>query len=121
MGVDIKFSQSYLWLDSWILANILQLENRSEKKRGIADTESDLSEMWQAYVQEDAEEGQDAKVGNSGDAAAIRNAMASCQSNSERPRDNTRYHEISRGVSRKLEITRGNSRSLEKTRENTRK
>ncbi len=25
MGVEIKFSQSYYWLDSWILANILQL------------------------------------------------------------------------------------------------
>ncbi len=25
MGVDIKFSQSYFWLDSWIMANIIQL------------------------------------------------------------------------------------------------
>ncbi len=25
MGVEIKFSQTYYWLDSWILANILQL------------------------------------------------------------------------------------------------
>lgn len=25
MSVDIKFSQSYFWLDSWIMANILQL------------------------------------------------------------------------------------------------
>lgn len=29
MGVDIKFSQSYFWLDSWILANILQLGTQS--------------------------------------------------------------------------------------------
>lgn len=25
MGVDIQFSQSYHWLNSWILANIIQL------------------------------------------------------------------------------------------------
>lgn len=25
MGVDIKFSQSYFWLNSWVLANIIQL------------------------------------------------------------------------------------------------
>lgn len=29
MGVDIIFSQSYFWLDSWILANILQLGTQS--------------------------------------------------------------------------------------------
>lgn len=25
MGVEIKFSQSYFWLDSWIMSNIIQL------------------------------------------------------------------------------------------------
>lgn len=25
MGVEIKFSQSYFWLNSWILGNIIQL------------------------------------------------------------------------------------------------
>lgn len=25
MGVDIKFSQSYFWLNSWVMANILQI------------------------------------------------------------------------------------------------
>ena len=25
MGVNIQFSQSYFWLDSWILAHIIQL------------------------------------------------------------------------------------------------
>lgn len=25
MGVDIKFSQSYFWLDSWVLGNVIQL------------------------------------------------------------------------------------------------
>lgn len=29
MGVDIKFSQSYFWLNSWILANIIQLGTQS--------------------------------------------------------------------------------------------
>lgn len=29
MGVDINFSQAYFWLDSWILANILQLGTQS--------------------------------------------------------------------------------------------
>lgn len=29
MAVEIKFSQSYLWLNSWILANILQLGTQS--------------------------------------------------------------------------------------------
>lgn len=29
MAVDIKFSQSYLWLNSWILANIIQLGTQS--------------------------------------------------------------------------------------------
>ena len=25
MGVDIQFSQSYHWLNSWVLANVIQL------------------------------------------------------------------------------------------------
>ena len=25
MGVNIQFSQSYFWLDSWVMANIIQL------------------------------------------------------------------------------------------------
>ena len=29
MSVDIQFSQSYFWLDSWILANIIQLSTQS--------------------------------------------------------------------------------------------
>lgn len=29
MGVDIKFSQSYFWLNSWVLANIIQLGTQS--------------------------------------------------------------------------------------------
>lgn len=29
MGVDIKFSQSYFWLNSWVMANILQLGTQS--------------------------------------------------------------------------------------------
>lgn len=29
MGVDIKFSQSYFWLNSWVLANIVQLGTQS--------------------------------------------------------------------------------------------
>lgn len=29
MSVDIQFSQSYFWLDSWILANIIQLSAQS--------------------------------------------------------------------------------------------
>lgn len=29
MGVDIKFSQSYFWLNSWVLANIIQLNTQS--------------------------------------------------------------------------------------------
>ncbi|MBD5189817.1 MAG: four helix bundle protein [Bacteroidales bacterium] len=29
MGVDIKFSQSYFWLKSWVLANIVQLGTQS--------------------------------------------------------------------------------------------
>lgn len=29
MAVEIKFSQSYLWLDSWILANIIQLSTQT--------------------------------------------------------------------------------------------
>lgn len=29
MGVNIQFSQSYFWLDSWILANIIQLATQS--------------------------------------------------------------------------------------------
>lgn len=29
MGVEIKFSQSYFWLNSWILANIIQLGTQS--------------------------------------------------------------------------------------------
>ncbi|MDE6072345.1 MAG: four helix bundle suffix domain-containing protein [Muribaculaceae bacterium] len=29
MGVEIKFSQSYLWMNSWILANIIQLGTQS--------------------------------------------------------------------------------------------
>ncbi len=33
MGVEIKFSQSYFWLDSWILANILQLGTQSFCRR----------------------------------------------------------------------------------------
>ena len=35
MGVDIKFSQSYFWLDSWILANIIQLGTQSFCKRFV--------------------------------------------------------------------------------------
>ena len=33
MGVNIKFSQSYIWLDSWILANILQLGTQNFCRR----------------------------------------------------------------------------------------
>lgn len=29
MGVEIKFSQSYFWLNSWVLANIIQLGTQS--------------------------------------------------------------------------------------------
>ena len=29
MGVDIKFSQSYFWLNSWVMANIIQLGTQS--------------------------------------------------------------------------------------------
>lgn len=29
MGVEIKFSQSYIWLNSWVLANIIQLGTQS--------------------------------------------------------------------------------------------
>lgn len=29
MGVDIKFSQTYFWLNSWVLANIVQLGTQS--------------------------------------------------------------------------------------------
>lgn len=29
MGVEIKFSQSYFWLNSWVLANIIQLATQS--------------------------------------------------------------------------------------------
>lgn len=29
MGVEIKFSQSYLWLDSWVMANIILLATRN--------------------------------------------------------------------------------------------
>ena len=29
MGVEIKFSQSFLWLNSWVLANIIQLGTQS--------------------------------------------------------------------------------------------
>lgn len=35
MGVDIKFSQSYFWLDSWILANILQLGTQAFCQRFV--------------------------------------------------------------------------------------
>lgn len=28
MGVNIQFSQSYHWLNSWILANIIQLSTQ---------------------------------------------------------------------------------------------
>ncbi len=29
MGIEIKYSQSYLWLNSWILANIIQLSTQN--------------------------------------------------------------------------------------------
>lgn len=29
MGVDIKFSQSYFWLNSWVMANVVQLGTQS--------------------------------------------------------------------------------------------
>ncbi len=35
MGVEIRFSQSYLWLNSWVLANILQLATQSFCERFI--------------------------------------------------------------------------------------
>lgn len=35
MGVDIKFSQSYFWLNSWVMANIIQLGTQSFCKRFI--------------------------------------------------------------------------------------
>ncbi|MCM1255859.1 MAG: four helix bundle suffix domain-containing protein [Duncaniella sp.] len=35
MGVDIKFSQSYFWLNSWVIANIIQLGTQSFCKRFI--------------------------------------------------------------------------------------
>lgn len=35
MGVDIKFSQSYFWLNTWVLANIIQLGTQSFCERFV--------------------------------------------------------------------------------------
>lgn len=35
MGVEIKFSQSYFWLDSWVMANIIQLATQSFCERFV--------------------------------------------------------------------------------------
>lgn len=35
MGIDIKFSQSYFWLNSWILANVIQLGTQSFCERFV--------------------------------------------------------------------------------------
>lgn len=35
MGINIRFSQSYFWLDSWVLANIIQLATQSFCERFV--------------------------------------------------------------------------------------
>lgn len=35
MGVDIQFSQSYHWLNSWVLANVIQLTTQDFCERFV--------------------------------------------------------------------------------------
>lgn len=118
MGVDIKFSQSYFWLDFWILANILQLGTQSFCQRfldhkidpghrlydqmimaarcGVANIAEGTSRHNTSFETEmrlldvarlgGCRRKEGCTVGNSGDAAAILNVMASCQSNRETAR-----------------------------------